>query len=140
MGYMFFSDGIFPTCKETAHHFQDVFYTCQDEPDLAKQFYDQVLKPFRDAMLKFRMKHEHFPWNPFIGGIFTEINGISIWNTLLETKHLQHRRLLLGILLFWGFGNHNEHGWTIEKEDLLMNELENTGVLDEVRAFDAQFN
>ena len=135
MGYMFFSEGTFPTPEETAKHFQEVFHAYAHIPDLAKNFHEQVLKPFGKAIAKFRGNTDYFPWNPFIGGIFTEINGISIWNILLETRHFPHRRLLLAVLLVWGFGSHSEYGWTIEDENKLFDEFENSDVLLQAQAF-----
>jgi hypothetical protein len=136
MGYIFFHEGVFPTSEETAKHFQEVFHAYSHRPDLAKNFHEQVLKPFGKAMTKFRENTDYFPWNPFIGGVFTKINGVSIWNTLFETKHVPHRRMLLALLLVWGFGSHDEYGWTQYDEDKLFEEFENSDILLRAQAFE----
>ena len=136
MSYIFFNqEDAFPTSEETAKHFQEIFNTYVNRADLPYQFYDKVLKPFSHAMANYRDNNGYFPWNPFIGGIFTKINGISIWNTLIETRHMPHRRMLLAILLIWGFASHDEYDWTYAQETKLFDEFENTAILKKALAF-----
>jgi hypothetical protein len=134
MGYIFFKNE-FPTSEDTAKHFQEIFNIYSNRPDLAEQFHSQVLKPFGKAMSDYRYNTDYFPWNPFIGGIFTKINNISIWNTLIETRHMPHRRMLLAVLLIWGFASHDEYEWTYEDENKLFIEFENSEILKKALAY-----
>jgi len=122
--YLFFQpDKDWPTSEEVAIHFQEIYLTYISEPTLPNIFLAQALIPFRDAMQKYRKDHQMIE-NPFVGGIFTNINGISIWQMLLSLRNLPNNRTLLFIMINWGFSDHDKHGWTYEDADKLYLEYE----------------
>jgi hypothetical protein len=116
MGYIFFTNGELPTSEETARHFLEVLSYYFDDPECHIHFRDQVLRPFAKAHDNYREKvQDELPWNPFVGGMFVEIDGISVWNILLSSDKHSHN-ILLGILYAWGFSTPNTFGWTKENE------------------------
>lgn len=118
--YLFFQpDKDFPSSEDVATHFHEIYLPYINEPTLPNIFLAQALIPFRDAMTKYYNKNGPMPWNPFVGGIFTPINGISIWQMLLSLRNLPNHRILLFIMIRWGFDDHELHGWTRkDSEDL----------------------
>ena len=122
--YLFFQPNKgWPTSEEVAIHFQEIYLAYISEPTLPNIFLAQALIPFRDAMQKYHRDHEMIE-NPFVGGIFTNINGISIWQMLLSLRNLPNNRILLFIMINWGFSDHEKHGWTYEDADKLHLEFE----------------
>jgi hypothetical protein len=112
MGYMFFSNDVLPTSEETGTHFINVLSDYWYDEECHVHFYNQVLKPFYNARDAYRDRFPgDLPWNPFVGGIFFEVNGISVWNSLISSDKMPHK-ILLAFLHMWGFSEENEFGWT----------------------------
>jgi hypothetical protein len=120
--YVFFApDQEFPTNEEVAQHFQEIFWLYAEDPELVEHFHSKVLVPFGRAYSKYLSNNEPKNYNPFAGGIFTKINGSSIWDLLLAYNHIPTFRLLLAVLVLWGFATtrQNDETWTTEKGEAL---------------------
>jgi hypothetical protein len=123
MGYIFFRDGQWPTPEETAPHFLKVLHYFFYDENCHIHFRDEVLKPYAAARLKFENEYPHVnPENAFVGGIFLEVNGLSVWKTLMKSE-LHSHKILLGILDVWGFSEPNEYGWSNAKAKRFYNML-----------------
>lgn len=135
--YLFFGPNQeFPTNEQVAQHFQEVFWLYAQDPDLVHHFHSKVLVPFGKAYHKYLDRYEEQPYNPFTGGIFTKINGISIWDLLLEWNHIPTFKFLLALMVRWGFASHSDYGWTIEQGEALHEIFHNNGIFEVVKRYD----
>jgi hypothetical protein len=125
MGYIFFSNDVLPTPEETGTHFAAVLSNYWDNEECHVHFYNQVLKPFYKARDAYRDRFPgDLPWNPFVGGVFFEINGVSIWKALIASNKMSHK-ILLAFLHMWGFSEENEFGWTKDNQLHLIEMFDN---------------
>jgi hypothetical protein len=125
MGYIFFGDDKVPTPEESGTHFAAVLSNYWDSEECHVLFYNQVLKPFHKARDAYRERVPgDLPWNPFVGGMFFEVNGVSVWKALIASDKRSHK-ILLAILHSWGFSEANEFGWTNDDQLHLIEMFDN---------------
>jgi len=145
-------DNGWPDNSVVVLHFQDAAMKLHKFENFAELFTIQVLRPFEKAMSKFRDPNNTamslpFPesGNPFIAGIFSSADGFPpVWEILMNHMNIYcekspeviyQRKLLLAILVTWGFADHDTYGWTAAKGVLLYNELTAQGFIAEATKF-----
>ena len=117
-----------PTPDVVAADFMSVLMLHLGNPNLADIFVEQVLRPFSKAMHEYRQRgfeedEEISNDNPFVKSMFTKVDGISVWDILLFHRNYANVRVLLAVMLVWGFDDSEVCGWTREHAKTLWNEF-----------------
>ena len=133
-------------------YFQDAYLKLYRSEKFAELYTIFILRPFQKAMSNFRDPNKTamslpFPdsGNPFIAGIFSSVDGFpSVWEILLKYADprsekdpavIYQHKLLLAILVTWGFADHDTYGWRVANGDDLYVELTDQGFIAEATKF-----
>lgn len=135
-----------PANAVVANYFQDAAFSLQNEENFADLFLVIILRPFRKAMENFRddpLTGANLPFpetgNPFAAGIFstTDEFPLSVWDMLKKSTSpsdkppaiIYQHKLLLGLLVTWGFDAYDTSDLTSDENVAIYNELSAQGFL-----------
>lgn len=117
-----------PSPDVVAADFMSMLMSELGNPELAELFVEKVLRPFSKAMHEYRQRGpaedaEISNNNPFIKSMFTKVDGIAVWDILLFYRNYANVRVLLAVMMVWGFDDSEVCGWNREHAKTLWNEF-----------------
>jgi hypothetical protein len=131
-----------PANARVATYFQDAVFSLQNEENFAYLFLVIILRPFAKAMRDFmNSQPDYMPFpesgNPFAAGIFstTEEFPLSVWDMLMKSMSpsdkppavIYQHKLLLALLVTWGFDIYSTSDLSSEENVAIFNELSAQG-------------